>query len=148
MAVVAEHPALLEGEYARINRLLLLFSGLGALWGCLCFYFSLRPPLAISALYGAPLRAGVYYSWYACVHCFYVALSVGLAYFLASRGWLRAAALACAIPGPGLLFNLPFLLIAWRIYRRLHAPAWKQFFEWRARTHPVNDLTHRRPPEK
>ncbi|MBX7057196.1 MAG: hypothetical protein K1X75_03975 [Leptospirales bacterium] len=144
MAIIADHPALLEAEFRRILRQLLACAAAGAVWGSLCFYFSLRPPHFLGLEDIAPLRAGVYYSWYACVHSFYVALAVALAYFLASRGWLRAAALACAIPGPGFLFNLPLIPFAWHLHRRLGEPEWRQFFEWRMRFHPVNDLTDQR----
>lgn len=136
-----QHPAALRPELRRITRALLLMGGFGALWSAGVFVFSVRPPAFLSAFSHPLFHPGIIYSWYSCLHAFYVLLAVGLAHFLASRGWLRAAALACVIPGPGFLFGLAFILPASRIYRRLGAPEWKQFFEWKNRPRSTNDLT-------
>ena len=154
MQSVSEHPSLLQPAYRRALARLLLMSLAGAAWAFAVFYFSVRRPEWLLALLPEGLRAsqenatpfipGVLYSWYACMHSFYIALGVVLCHLLVSRGWLRAAAMAAAVPGPGLFFSLPQMLPALRILRAAGRDEWKKFFEWRHRSNPVNDLTKKR----
>jgi hypothetical protein len=146
MESLDEHPAVLGAAYRRAARRLLLMAAAGTLWSLIVFYFSVRPPAWVPVLAGlkTPFVPGVLYSWYACMHSFYIALSVFLCHMLISRGWLRAAAFAAMIPGPGFLFGLPQWIPAAQIYRAAGRSDWKKFFEWRHRVNPVNDLTKKR----
>ncbi len=146
MESIDEHPALLAPAYRRAVRRLLWMAAAGTVWACAVFYVSVRPPawLPVLADQPTPIMPVVLYSWYACMHSFYIALSVFLSHMLISRGWLRAAAIAALVPGPGFLFSLPQLIAAARIYRAAGRPEWKKFFEWRHRANPVNDLTKKR----
>lgn len=146
MESIDEHPAVLLSAYRRATRQLLLMAAAGTVWSFAVFYCSVRPPAWLPFLAGleTPFMPGVLYSWYACMHSFYIALSVLLCHMLISRGWLRAAAVAAAVPGPGFLFGLPQLIPAVQIYRAAGQAEWKKFFEWRHRANPVNDLTKKR----
>jgi hypothetical protein len=141
MVDTPQHPALLLPAYRRMIAVLLALAALDALWSFGFFYCSLRPPLWLAAYVDTPFVPGVLYSWYACMHSFYIALCVGLGHFLVSRGWLRAAAFAAAIPGPGFLLSLPQMIPAFWIFHTMGREAWQKFFEWRHRSNPVNDLT-------
>lgn len=144
VAPVDFHPAVLQPELDRMRRRLLWMAAAGALWALCVFLISLRPPGFLRP-YSSPIfNAGVFYSWYCCLHSFYIALGVLLSRLLVSRGWLRAAALGCWIPGPGPLFNLPLVLPAVLIFRRLGSEDFENFFEWKAKTsslNPAKDLT-------
>ncbi|MCR9144881.1 MAG: hypothetical protein NXI24_21770 [bacterium] len=143
---VEEHPAVLGAAYRRAARQLLLMAAAGTVWAFAVFYWSVSPPTWLPLPAGAetPFMPGVLYSWYACMHSFYIALGVFLCHMLISRGWLRAAAFAAMVPGPGFLFSLPQIVSAVRIYRAAGRNEWKKFFEWRHRANPVNDLTKKR----
>ena len=144
----AAHPAALLPAYRQMLFRLAVMSIAGALWACTVFYFSVRPPGWLVNFFGlssaTPFVPGVLYSWYACMHSFYVGLGVALSHSLVSRGWLRAAACGAMLPGPGALFGLVQLVPAFRIFRALARTEWKIFFEWRHRANPVNDLTKKR----
>ncbi len=126
-------------------------AGAGMFWAGLSFYWSVRPPEWLTALligygleFSTPFVPGVLYSWYACMHSFYIALSVGLSHMLISRGWMRTAAFAAALPGPGFALSLLQMIPAVRIWLSLNETEWRKFFEWRHRANPVNDLTKKR----
>ncbi|MCB1324255.1 MAG: hypothetical protein KDK35_03480 [Leptospiraceae bacterium] len=134
MQELDRHPALLWPEYKRHAFTLLGFGAAGLGWSALVFYFSLQPAEWLRSPGHPHFLPGILYSWYGTMHGFYIMLGVGLSHFLASRGWLRAAAIGSMVPGPGFLFGILQIAPAYRIFRRLGEREWLRFFEWRMRS--------------
>lgn len=137
------HPAALTPRY----RGLLLWLGAGALgqiaWAVWIFYTSTHPPAWLRPYSNPHYHPGVLYSVYSALHGAYLLIAVGLCTLLASRGWLRAAALGSAIPFFGIGFGLFQSVPGWLIFRELRQERWVQFFAWRERRGFGNDLTPR-----
>lgn len=124
---VLEHPAAARPEFLRIAGTLTALSILQIVWAALIFYASTS---AAGPFADIPFSPGVVYSSYSGVHALYTLLGVLLSVLVRSRRWMRAAALACAVPGPGVLFGLVQVPVGVFLFRRLGQKRWEQFFQW------------------
>lgn len=134
LAKMTEHPALYIPVFRRYIRVLLVSGLLQYIWCIGLFAISVNPPdYLLEDPSHKSFHAGVVYSIYSGLHCSYMLICVFFSWFLGSRGWLRAAFFANAIPGPGALFGLIQLYPCYRIYKHLDQLHWKVFFDWYAK---------------
>jgi hypothetical protein len=99
-------------------------------WAMLILRISLRPPEALQAWIAPHFDPGIIYAIYSGVHGLYTLIGIAFSVLLRSRGWMRAAAVASAVPGPGLLFGIFQVPLGIVLFRRLGHSRWEQFFRW------------------
>ena len=137
MAIIDEHPSIYLEDYKKYFSWLLLSAIAQIIWTSVVFYYSVAPPEILKPYSNPNWHPGVLYSVYSGLHAGYVLVCLLLGSFLYSRGWIRAAAFASLIPGPGFLFGIFTILPAAIVFYNLGKPHWKIFFAWRDRSNPI-----------
>ena len=141
MKPAAQHPSLLSGRH----RLCLAWFAATALlqmaWALAVLYASRHRPEALLLHGPAETQAATVYAAYSGIAAFFVGVATFWSWFLDSRGWLRTAAFASAIPGFGILFGLLQIMPGILVYRTLGQREWVDFFAWRERRFSGNRLT-------
>ena len=127
---VNRHPSFYLPEYRGHRRWLVIHALAQMVWAVLVFYFSMKP----NEFLRPSFPPGAVYAFYSFLHAGATVIGVVLGNYLASKAWLRAAALGNAVPGFGVFFGLFQIYPAWKLYRNLGQKHWDDFFQWRDRT--------------
>lgn len=137
-----EHPGSLLPVFRRQIWWLLITGSLQVVWAVSVFFVSIVPPIWLRSMSSPTFLPGIIYALYSGTVALYILVCTGLAFMLASRGWLRMAFIASVLPGPGVLFGVIQIFPAFVAMRRLGEPRWENFFHWMEKR---NRLTGRPP---
>ena len=127
---VLEHPGALRPLFWRASGAMAALSGLQLCWAIGILYVSIKPPAALQDWIPPRFDPGIVYAIYSGVHGLYTLIGIGFSILLRSRAWMRAAAFATAVPGPGVLFGLFQVPLGIVLFRRLNHSRWEHFFRW------------------
>ncbi len=134
MQKLKKHPSLWLPIYGQFQKKIVYMSFLGMLWSLAIFMLDFHSKTFFPILLGVPRSFVAIYSFLACLHSFYIFLSLFLSHFLGSYRWMQVATLTGAIPGTSFLFGFPQVFFALDIFLKLRQEHWKQFFLWRLKT--------------